>query len=169
MSESWVALALRPNPGVWEYIRIDTHEPAVRKLSTSDYLQLKESLVSKTHHDLHKKRDGREEAAAWTLEIDLEPFNASLPRLTMPSSIGHGAQFLNRHLSSTLFGGADSMQPLFHFLRLHNHRGQTLMLTDGLIPNLHHLRAALLQAEELLRKLPGATPFREFATRSLIH
>ena len=60
----------------------------------------------------------------YILELDLEPFNASFPRPTRPSSIGSGVQFLNRHLSSRLFHDKESMQPLLDFLLAHKYQGQ---------------------------------------------
>lgn len=146
----WVALAVRPKPGVWEYVRINVDELAVQQLSVAEYLEFKEALV-----------DGAAKESLQVLELDFEPFNASFPRLTMPSSIGNGVQFLNRHLSSRLFLDAESMQPLFEFLRMHKYQGQTLMINER-IPTLQKLRAVLLKAEEQLLKLPSNTPFEEF-------
>jgi len=97
----------------------------------------------------------------YVLELDLEPFNASFPRPTRPSSIGSGVQFLNRHLSSRLFHDKESMQPLLDFLRAHNYRGQKLMLNER-IQSLPKLRSALVKAEEHLKKFPKNTPYREF-------
>jgi sucrose synthase len=124
--EPWVALAVRSSPGVWDYVCINVHELGVHRLSTSEYLQLKELLG---------RAAGQKTAATmrpdpFTLELDFEPFNASFPRLTMPSSIGHGVDFLNRHLSSRMFrGGANSMQPLLQFLRMHKSQGQVKINT----------------------------------------
>jgi sucrose synthase len=41
----WVAFAIRPKPGVWEYVRINVDELSVEYLSTSEYLELKERLA----------------------------------------------------------------------------------------------------------------------------
>jgi len=41
----WVALAIRPRPGVWDYIRVNVNELAVEELSVSEYLAFKEQLV----------------------------------------------------------------------------------------------------------------------------
>lgn len=41
----WVGLALRPKPGVWEYMRINVDEMAVEELTVSEYLSYKECLV----------------------------------------------------------------------------------------------------------------------------
>ena len=41
----WVALAIRPRPGVWEYVRVNVSELAVEELRVPEYLQFKEQLV----------------------------------------------------------------------------------------------------------------------------
>ena len=45
MLPPWVALAIRPRPGVWDYIRVNVNELAVEELSVSEYLAFKEQLV----------------------------------------------------------------------------------------------------------------------------
>ncbi|XP_072994916.1 sucrose synthase 1-like [Typha latifolia] len=144
----WVALAIRPRPGVWEYVRVNVSELAVEKLSESDYLQLKDKLVEESQSN-------------FTLELDFEPFNASFPRPSLSKSIGNGVQFLNRHLSSKLFQDKESMYPLLNFLRQHNYNGMTMMLNDR-IQSLGALQAALRKAEEHLLSIPQDTPYAEF-------
>eukprot|EP00252_Welwitschia_mirabilis_P026179 TRINITY_DN845_c0_g3_i1.p1 TRINITY_DN845_c0_g3~~TRINITY_DN845_c0_g3_i1.p1 ORF type:complete len:820 (-),score=91.00 TRINITY_DN845_c0_g3_i1:267-2726(-) len=145
----WVCLAVRPRPGYWEYVRVNTDELAVEQLTVSEYLEFKEHLVNGSVKD------------NFVLELDFEPFNASFPRPTRPSSIGSGVQFLNRHLSSRLFHDKESMQPLLDFLRQHRYRGQMLMLNDR-IQSLTKLRSALVKAEEHLNKLPKEAPYKDF-------
>ncbi|TJX44360.1 sucrose synthase, partial [Soehngenia saccharolytica] len=145
----WVALAVRPRPGVWEYVRVNVEELVAEQLSVPEYLEFKEHLVNGRVKD------------NYVLELDLEPFNASFPRPTRPSSIGSGVQFLNRHLSSRLFRDKESMQPLLDFLRQHNYRGQALMLNER-IQSLPKLCSSLVKAEEYLNKLPKDTPYAEF-------
>jgi sucrose synthase len=41
----WVALAIRPRPGVWDYIRVNVSELAMEELTVSEYLAFKEQLV----------------------------------------------------------------------------------------------------------------------------
>lgn len=41
----WVALAIRPRPGVWEYVRVNVNELAVEDLTVPEYLEFKEKLV----------------------------------------------------------------------------------------------------------------------------
>lgn len=45
MLPPFVALAVRPRPGVWEYLRIDVHGLIVDQLNASEYLKFKEELV----------------------------------------------------------------------------------------------------------------------------
>ena len=114
----WIVLAVRPRPGVWDYVRVNVDELVVEQLSVAEYLEFKEQLVNGSVKD------------NYVLELDLEPFNASFSHPTQPSSIGSGVQFLNRHLSSRLFHGKESMQPLLDFLRAHNYRGQKMILNE---------------------------------------
>nr|QRY06401.1 sucrose synthase 06 [Brassica juncea] len=145
----FVALAIRPRPGVREYVRVNVYELSVDHLTVSEYLRFKEELVN-------GHANGN-----YLLELDFEPFNATFPRPTRSSSIGNGVQFLNRHLSSIMFRNKDSLEPLLEFLRTHKHDGRAMMLNDR-IQNIRTLQEALARAEEFLSKLPLATPFSEF-------
>ncbi|GAA0150811.1 hypothetical protein LIER_09666 [Lithospermum erythrorhizon] len=145
----FVAIAIRPRPGVWEYVRVNVHELSVEQLTVSEYLKFKEELV-----------DGQSEEP-FVLELDFEPFNASFPRPTRSSSIGNGVQFLNRHLSSIMFRNKDCLEPLLDFLRAHKHKGHVLMLNER-IQRISRLEALLGKAEDYLSKLSPQTPYSEF-------
>ncbi|KAJ1402384.1 Sucrose synthase [Sesbania bispinosa] len=145
----FVAIAVRPRPGVWEYVRVNIFELSVEQLSVSDYLRLKEELVEGTS------------SSKFLLELDFEPFNASFPRPSRSSSIGNGVQFLNRHLSSIMFRNKDTLEPLLDFLRVHKYKGQGLMVNDR-IQNISKLQFALAKAEEYLCRLAHDTPYSEF-------
>ncbi|KAJ6809549.1 sucrose synthase 2 [Iris pallida] len=147
-----VALALRPRPGVWEYVRVNVSEAAVEELTVPEYLQFKEELA-----------DGASKEN-FVLEVDFEPFNASFPQPSLSKSIGNGGQFLNRHLSSKLFHDKESMYPLLNFLRVHSYKGTTMMLNDR-IQSLSALQSALRKAEKHLAALPPDTPCSEFTHR----
>lgn len=45
VSPPWIALAVRPRPGVWEYIRVNVHALVVEQLQVAEYLHFKEELV----------------------------------------------------------------------------------------------------------------------------
>ncbi|KAL8160911.1 hypothetical protein V2J09_012400 [Rumex salicifolius] len=133
----WVALAVRPRPGVWDYIKINIKALGVDDLTAAE---LNGNFV---------------------LELDFEPFNASFPKPTLSKSIGNGVEFLNRHLSAKMFHDKESMQPLLDFLRVHHYKGKTMMLNDR-IQNLNTLQAVLRKAEEFLSTIPPDTPYAEF-------
>ncbi|VAI05837.1 unnamed protein product [Triticum turgidum subsp. durum] len=148
----FVAIAVRPRPGVWEYVRVNVHELNVEQLSVSEYLRFKEELVDGQHND------------PYVLELDFEPFTALIPRPSRSSSIGNGVQFLNRHLSSILFRNRDCLEPLLDFLREHRHKGHVMMLNDR-IQSVGRLQSVLTKAEEHLSKLPAETPYSQFANQ----
>ncbi|XP_057424870.1 sucrose synthase 2-like [Lotus japonicus] len=143
----FVAIAVRPRPGVWEYVRVNVFDLSVEQLSVSEYLRFKEELV--------------EVNDPFLLELDFEPFNASFPRPTRSSSIGNGVQFLNRHLSSIMFRKKDSLEPLLDFLRAHKYKGHGLMINDR-IQSISKLQSALAKAEEYLSDLASDTLYSEF-------
>ncbi|OVA13007.1 Sucrose synthase [Macleaya cordata] len=145
----WIALAVRPRPGVWEYIRVNVNALVTEELTASEYLQFKEKLVNGRSND------------NFMLELDFEPFNASFPRPTLSKSIGNGVQFLNRHLSSKMFHDKDSMHPLLDFLRVHHYKGKTMMLNDR-VQNLNGLQSVLRKAVEYLSAVSPSTPYSEF-------
>jgi len=41
----FVAIGVRPRPGVWEYVRVNVSELSVEQLSVAEYLSFKEELV----------------------------------------------------------------------------------------------------------------------------
>ncbi|KAK9756925.1 hypothetical protein RND81_01G130200 [Saponaria officinalis] len=145
----FVAIAIRPRPGVWEYVRVNVYELNVEQLTESEYLHFKEELVDIKGDD------------HFVLELDFEPFNESVPRPTRSSSIGNGVQFLNRHLSSIMFRNKDCLEPLLNFLRVHRHKGMVMMLNDR-IQTLSRLQSALSKAEDYITKLSPDTPYSEF-------
>nr|ASU91340.1 Sucrose synthase [Juglans sigillata] len=144
----FVAIAIRPRPGVWEYVRVNVHELSVEQLSVSEYLHFKEDLVDQP-------------SDKFVLELDFEPFNANFPRPSRSSSIGNGVQFLNRHLSSIMFRNKESLDPLLDFLRAYKYKGSALMLNDR-IQSISRLQSALAKAEEYISKLPSDTPYSDF-------
>lgn len=145
----WIVLAVRPRPGVWEYIRVNLHALVVEELQVAEFLHFKEELV-----------DGSSNGN-FVLELDFEPFNDSFPRPTLSKYIGNGVEFLNRHLSAKLFHDKESLHPLLEFLKVHCHKGKNMMLNDR-IQNLDYLQYVLRKAEEYLVKLPADTPYSEF-------
>jgi len=44
----WITLAVRPRPGVWEYIRVNVDALGLEELTPSEFLNVKEELVDGT-------------------------------------------------------------------------------------------------------------------------
>lgn len=136
-----VYLAVRRQAARWRYLQIHTEEMQCREVSVSDYLAAKERLVDEASRD------------AYTLELDLSPFERGFPRLTETRSIGQGGSYLNRHLSSDLFSNReDGLARLLEFLKLHQVGGRPVMLNGG-IGDVEELRLALRRALERLGEL----------------
>ncbi|MFO7610067.1 MAG: sucrose synthase, partial [Candidatus Krumholzibacteriia bacterium] len=149
---AWIHLAVRTRVARWAYLSLHLDTLAVSEISTAEFLRCKERLV-----------DGRGDADAWTLELDLEPFSREFAKMTETRSIGRGVEFLNRRLSSRMFerrGQGEGL--LLDFLRLHRRGEQQLMLDRG-DGDVTALRAALRGADDLLAERPGDTPWADFA------
>jgi sucrose synthase len=74
-----------------------------------------------------------------------------------PKSIGRGVEFLNRHLSSSLFRRLDAGDAgLLGFLRAHHVQGRPLMIGER-IDTIDALREALSAAEHALEDIPANT------------
>lgn len=44
----WVGFAVRPRPGIWEYVRIDVEDLTLEELTGAEYLRFKEQLANST-------------------------------------------------------------------------------------------------------------------------
>ncbi len=139
----WVCLAVRPRIARMKLYRIHAESLVIEEVSVSQYLAIKEKLVS-----------GRP-SSEWILEFDIDPFSREFPKLRESHSIGRGVEFLNRRLSSQLFQDkGEGLEQLIEFLRVHHCRGQQLMLNDR-IGCVSDLRQALRKATRYLSGLDG--------------
>lgn len=41
----YVAFAIRPNPGFWEFVKVNANDLSVDGISVTDYLKYKETIV----------------------------------------------------------------------------------------------------------------------------
>jgi sucrose synthase len=146
-----VLFALRPRIGEWLYAEAQVDGGLVEPIDADAYLMFKESLVL-----------GRP-AAAWAPTFDLRPFARELPRMSETRSIGRGAEFLNRTLSSRLFqSDGVGLERLLQFLRLHQAGGQQLLVSDR-ISSVRELRTAVRRALEELDEREPRAPWSEIA------
>ena len=127
-------------------------EMSAQEISVREFLRNKEQIAAPHLKDMP------------TLEIDMEPFEAGFPRLRDSRSIGHGVEFLNRHLCNRLFEDLESGdQKLLDFLRLHRLSGQQLMFNSSIV-DLEGLRSGLQRADEYLSRQPQDRLWQEVKT-----
>ncbi|KMT05218.1 hypothetical protein BVRB_7g173620 [Beta vulgaris subsp. vulgaris] len=144
-----IALVIRQNLGVWNYISFNVKDLVFKELTTTEFLILKEMVVEEK---LNEK---------FVLELDFEPSTGSLNLPSLPKSIGNGIEFLNRNLSSKMFQDRKNMVFLLDFLRAHHYKEKSLMLNDK-IQNLNGLKSALLEAQQYLVTLLPTTSYSDF-------
>lgn len=67
------------------------------------------------------------------LEVDFGSIDFSAPRMSLPSSIGNGLNFILKLMSSRLnANSSDYAKPLLDYLSALNHHGQNLMMNETL-------------------------------------
>ena len=149
LNHAWVIFAFRRRVARWSYLRVHVETMGVEEVRVNDFLSFKEHLIAQQPED------------AFTLEIDLAPFDREFYKLHEPDSIGRGVEFLNRSLSSHLFEEmGKKAEHVLEFLSVHRYRNQQLML-NGDINDLQALRDALRIAMQLLGELPEDTPWEQ--------
>ncbi|XP_064955353.1 sucrose synthase 7-like [Musa acuminata AAA Group] len=149
----FVAFAVRPHPGIWEYVKVHSVDLSVDGITPCEYLKNKETIYDeKWATDEH------------ALEVDFGALEPYTPLLTLPSSIGKGAQFISRFISAKLNASSESMKPLLDYLLALNHGGQKLMINNT-FDTVNKLQTALLLAEVFVSGLPKNTPFQKFEPR----
>ncbi|KHN24168.1 sucrose synthase 5-like [Glycine soja] len=146
----YVAFAVRPNPGVWEFVRVSSEDLSVEPISSTDYLKFKESV-----YDEEWANDEN------SFEADFGAFDFPIPNLTLPSSIGNGLHFVSKFLTSRFSGKLTKTQPIVDYLVSLNHQGESLMISDTL-SSAAKLQLALMVADGHLSALPKDAPYQDF-------
>ncbi|KDP35712.1 hypothetical protein JCGZ_10484 [Jatropha curcas] len=146
----YVAFAIRPSPGFWEHVKVNSADLTVEPITATEYLKFKEMIFDETWaNDIN------------SLEVDFGAFDASMPRLTLSSSIGNGINFVSKFITSKLSGRLENAQPLVDYLLSLNHLGEKLMINDNL-NTVTKLQMALIVAEVYLSGLDKDTPYQNF-------
>ena len=74
------------------------------------------------------------------LELYFGAIDFTTPRLNLSSSIGNGADYISKFISSKLGGKSDKLEPLLNYLLSLNHHGEvSLFLVSIFICFLHKL------------------------------
>ncbi|KAG5247239.1 sucrose synthase [Salix suchowensis] len=148
-----VAFSIRPSPGFWEFVKVNSADLSVEGITATDYLKFKEMI-----YDDNWANDAN------ALEVDFGAFDFSVPHLTLSSSIGNGLGFVSKFVTSKLSGSLESAQPLVDYLLSLNHEGEKLMINETL-GTVRKLQMALIVAEVYLSGLPKDTLYQNFEIR----
>ncbi|KAJ6959791.1 sucrose synthase 5-like [Populus alba x Populus x berolinensis] len=146
----YVAFSIRPSPGFWEYVKVNSANLSVEGITVTDYLKFKEMI-----YDENWAKDAN------ALEVDFGAFDFSVPHLTLSSSIGNGLDFVSKFVTSKLSGRLENAQPLVDYLLSLNRQGEKLMINESL-GTVGKLQMALIIAEVYLSGLAKDTPFQDF-------
>ncbi|CAJ2652964.1 unnamed protein product [Trifolium pratense] len=123
----YVAFAIRPNPGVWEHVRVNSEDLSVEPITSTQYLKFKERV--------YDEKWANDENA---FEADFGAFDIGIPKLTLSSSIGNGLHFVSKFLTSKTAGKLAKTQAIVDYLLKLNHHGEMqiyiLELTGKRIP-----------------------------------
>ncbi|KAF5730257.1 sucrose synthase 6 [Tripterygium wilfordii] len=146
-----VALAVRIDPGYWEYVKVGAEDLSVDGISASEYLKFKETIFDENW--------AKDENA---LEIDMGALEFTTPSLTLPSSIGNGLNYISKFMSSKLISrNSEGANSLHQYLLALNHHGEDLMINKSL-DSVTKLQGALIAVELFLSNLPKGTPYQNF-------
>ncbi|EXB80246.1 Sucrose synthase 2 [Morus notabilis] len=149
----YVGLAIRPNPGYWEYVQVNSDDLTVEGISALDFLKFKEMIFDENW--------ANDENA---LEIDFGEIDFLTPRTALPSSIGNGLTFISKFMSSKLTSNSGNARQLLEYLQALYHRGERLMINET-VDTVEALQGALIVAEAYVSTQPKDTPFHGFEQR----
>ncbi|KAK9278694.1 hypothetical protein L1049_028268 [Liquidambar formosana] len=141
----FVAFAVRPNPGFWEFVKVNADDLVVTGISASEYLKFKEMIYDEDWAD--------DENA---LEIDFGALDFSTPHMSLSSSIGNGVNFISKD--------SENAKALLEWLLALNHQGENLLINETL-NTVAKLQTALIAAEVFASTLPKDTPYQDFEQR----
>lgn len=146
--DSRIMLSVRLGVADWHWIVFHTEPVFCEAVTVHDFLTTKETRV------------GSQPDETWMPELDLAPFEHGLPIMKEADSIGHGVEFLNRHLSNGL-SGQEGRRQLFNFLKLHEYKDIPLLLNRQ-VGDVSDLQQALRAATKYLRTIPPETEWIDF-------
>ncbi|XP_057721418.1 sucrose synthase 5-like isoform X1 [Arachis stenosperma] len=149
----YVAFAVRQSPGVWEHVRVNSEDLKVEAITSTDYLKFKERV-----YDENWANDEN------SFEADFGAYDFPIPRLTLPSSIGNGLNFVSKFLTSKFSGNLSKTQPIVDYLLSLNHQGEKLMLNERL-NTAAKIQLALIVANAYLSATPMDAPYQDFELR----
>ncbi|KAL2555324.1 Sucrose synthase 6 [Forsythia ovata] len=146
----YVAFAMRHNPGVWDYAKVNAENLSVDNITAKEYLKFKEMII-----DENWAKDDN------ALEVDFGAFNVSTPRLSLSSSIGNGMNYISKFMTTKFSGNSESAKTLIEYMLALSHHGEKFMINETL-NTIKKLQEALIIAEVFVSSFPKDTPYQNF-------
>ncbi len=123
----------------------------LEQISTEEFLEFRDAFALQSNGYLGNK-----------LKINFMPFYDYSPLIRDPKNLGKGIEFLNRHMSSSIFQNPDKWHNiLFEFLKIHCLGGKQLLVNGSKIRTHELLIERLDRAVEWLGDIECALPFQE--------
>ena len=145
ISEDVAVLLHRPRLARYRIYQISIQGDDVQEISTRGLLELRNRLIM-------PHADDREEK----LRINFLPFYDYGPNIKNVNGIGKGIDFLNKHMSSSLFQKPEDWNKrLFEFLKIHSLDNQQLLIGAGFQGDYQQF---IEQIETLLKELGDVSP-----------
>jgi len=150
VNPQWLYFHFRPRLAHWRYVRYRFETKKPERVEVADFLTFKELVVSNKPSRMP--------------EIDFSPTELHFPIMRQTRSIGHGVEFLNRHLSGRLVNNlAKGDKLILSFLRVHGYRDKSFMITER-IDNMADLNKALQLGIDYLTDFDPETEWETVAT-----
>ncbi len=146
VNDQWLYINIRPRVAHWKCIRYNFSSRNLDIVNPIKFLKFKEIITKKKLSHIP--------------EIDFSPYERHFPMMHQEASIGHGVDFLNRHISSRLSQDQNKgSEILLSFLKKHSHDNLSLMINDK-ISTLTDLQKALQLGIHQLGDYPLETEWK---------
>lgn len=141
----FLTLLYRASATDYRYLKVRRDGFMVGEISGEAFLTQKERLIQE-RHDPHVP------------VLDFGPFSDFAPQIRDPASIGHGIQFLSRHLGSEIFQQPQKWNELlFRFLKLHEFRKQPLLVNGNVLTDFKAFYDQLVEVNTWLQQASPRT------------
>ena len=148
LEDDSLCAVVRPRIAAPDIYRVERNGLAFRRMTVRELLEVRDRLAGVHSADPNS-----------VLEIDFHSFHDYTPIMRDARTIGYGAQFLNRYLSSKLFADYEAWQDsLFRFLSLHSYAGRQLLIGER-IPDRTTLLYAVDRAIAYLQNTRPTEPY----------
>lgn len=125
----------------YNILKIDKNTYDISHIQQNEYLNIRDSIIVP------------EKKAERTICLDFLPFYDYAPSIKNPNDIGNGFEYLNKHMSSSIFQNPEKWNDiLFNFLQIHSMNDQQLLInkdkiksSDMLLRNIEYITEKVMK------------------------